>query len=308
MKGVGGLNGWRWIFILEGILTIIVSIGAYFVVPNYPLTSKFLSPSERTHVLHRLASGDSTRDESFTWSGVISALKDLKCWLYCFTFHTLSLPLYTLSLFLPTIIQELGFSAAQAQLLTVPPYAIATCLTVGAAVLSERTRMRSPFILAPACISIIGYIVLLSVPSVKSPGAAYVGVILAAVGIYPACAIALSWPANNVSGQTKRATACAMQISVGNMGAVIGTQLYRTEYAPRFFVGHGVACGYMLANVGVVCLLWTVLARENRRKERLLEERGSRDGERKGGNEEIGSEEEVEGWRGDESLRWKFQT
>ena len=303
MKGVGGLNGWRWIFILEGLLTILVSLGAYFFIPNYPLTAKFLSAEERSRVLERLATGDSTRSESFTWSGVLSALKDPKCWLYCLTFHTLSLPLYTLSLFLPTIITGLGFSAAQAQLLTIPPYAIATGATITGAVFSERTHRRAPFIVVPAALAVVGYIVLLSVPSTVSPGGAYAGTILAATGIYPATAIALSWPANNVSGQTKRATACAMQISIGNLGAVIGTQLYRTESTPRFFLGHGFALGYLVLNIIIVSITWFVLKRENAKKEKLLGERGGV--EHGVGNKVVDAD--TEPWKGDADPEWKFQ-
>ena len=136
----------------------------------------------------------------------------------------MSLPLYTLSLFLPTIITELGYTAARAQLLSVPPYAVAFILTITVAVLSERYVIRAPVIAASSSFAVIGYILLLSD---HTPGVSYLGTILAAGGIYPATAIVLSWPANNVSGQTKRATANAMQISIGNLGAVLGTQLYR---------------------------------------------------------------------------------
>ena len=65
-----------------------------------------------------------------------------------------------------------------------------------------------------------------------------------------------------------------MQISIGNLGGVIGTQLYRTETSPRFFLGHGFALGYLLANVIVVGTLWKVLKRENAKKERERESRG----------------------------------
>ena len=236
-----------------------------------------------------------------------AALTDPKCWLYGLTFHTLSLPLYTLSLFLPTIITELGFSAAQAQLLTIPPYALAFILTITGAVLSERRVLRAPFIIGPACLAIVGYLVLLSVPSTASPGGAYAGTILAAAGIYPATAIALSWPANNVSGQTKRATACAMQISIGNVGAVIDTQLYRTESAPRFFVGYGVVCGYLVGNVVVVSCLWALLGRINRRRDGKVLERDLDEKPATGG-ESVQGIEDVEPWRGDESVRWRFQT
>ena len=167
--------------------------------------------------------------------------------------------------------------------------------------------MRAPFIIAPACVAITGYIVLLSVPSNVSPGGAYVGTILAAAGIYPACAIGLSWPANNVSGQTKRATSCAMQISIGNLGAVMGTQLYRTEYAPRFFVGHGVACGYMVANILVVSTLWLVLAKENKKKESILRSKETAAPVGSETKAEPGSDV-VEPWKGDEDPSWKFQT
>ena len=293
MNGVGGLHGWRWIFILEGILTVLVSLVSYLFVVNYPSTAKFLTDDERACINARLKSNnDATRNEAFTWSNVSSALRDPKVWLYGLGFHTMSLPLYTLSLFLPTIIKELGFTAAQAQLLTVPPYAIATILTLSVAIASEKCKLRAPFIMGSASLAAIGYIILLS--DTKA-GVSYFGTILAAAGIYPATAIVLSWPANNVSGQTKRATANAMQISIGNLGAVLGTQLYRSNDGPRFFLGHGFALGYLCANVLVVGTLWAVLRAENAKRDR-----GERDSRLAG----VGEDE----WLGDDDPRWRFQT
>src|ERR1700753_469597 len=72
MKGVGKLNGWRWIFILEGILTVVISLAAYFLVHNYPATSTFLTPDEKKFVIKRLElDNDAIRDEAFTWAGVL---------------------------------------------------------------------------------------------------------------------------------------------------------------------------------------------------------------------------------------------
>ena len=196
MNGVGGLHGWRWIFILEGLLTVVVSLIAYHFIANYPATAKFLTEEERAFIHARLkASTDATRHEGFTWGNVLLALKDPKVWLYGLGYHTLALPLYTLSLFLPTIIKELGFTAAQAQLLSVPPYAFAFILTLTVAILSERLKLRAPFIMGSSGFAIIGYIILLTE---TRPGVAYVGTILATKGIYPVVAIMLSWPANNV--------------------------------------------------------------------------------------------------------------
>ncbi|CAG7985548.1 unnamed protein product [Penicillium olsonii] len=299
MDGVGNLKGWRWIFILEGLLTVLVSIIAYLWVYNYPATAEFLTKEEREFIQFRLKNdNDATRDEEFSWTAVQEAFKDPKVWLYGLGFHTMSLPLYTLSLFLPTIIKELGYSAAKAQLLSVPPYAVAFFLTIGVAVASEKTHSRAPFIMGSSAIGCIGYILLLSQ---HRPGVSYVGTIFAAAGIYPAVAIVLSWPANNVSGQTKRCIANAMQISIGNLGAVLGTQLYRTESAPRYFLGHGFALGYLVANIAVVGVLWQVLKRENSEKERIRDVQGL--------SPLMGDVGDAEGeFQGDKDPRWVFQT
>ena len=156
MNGVGDLAGWRWIFILEGLLTILISLTAYFFIYNYPATASFLSDDERARIHTRLKdNNDATRDESFGWKNVFLAVWDVKVWLYSLGFHTLSLPLYTLSLFLPTIIEALGYTAAQAQLLTVPPYSVATVLTLIVAIASEKTKIRAPFIIGTTTLAII---------------------------------------------------------------------------------------------------------------------------------------------------------
>jgi hypothetical protein len=88
-------------FLQEGLLTVLVSILAYFWVYNYPSTAEFLSEEERQFIQFRLKNdSDATFDEKFTWSAVLDAIKDPKVWLYGLGFHTMSLPLYTLSLFL----------------------------------------------------------------------------------------------------------------------------------------------------------------------------------------------------------------
>jgi hypothetical protein len=149
-----------------------------------------------------------------------------------------------------------------------------------------------------SALACIGYILLISQ---HRPGVSYLGTIFAAAGIYPAVAIVLSWPANNVSGQTKRCIANAMQISIGNLGAVIGTQLYRTETSPRYFLGHGFALGYLVANIFVVGILWKVLQRENVEKERVREAQGLRP--------LMGDIGDADGdFLGDKDPRWVFQT
>lgn len=199
----------------------------------------------------------------------------------------------------PTIIKDMGYTSAQSQLLTIPPYALATLFTILIAILSERYARRAAFILFTSTLAIIGYIILLANTNPRArPGVSYVGTFFAAVGIYPSVALVLCWPAINVSGQTKRATANALQISIGNLGAVLGTQLYRANSGPRYILGHSFALGYLVLNLVVVSALWVVLNRENAEKDKVLE-----------------SEPHVPGFHdsaedlalGDRHPRWRFQ-
>ena len=101
------------------------------------------------------------------------------------------------------------------------------------------------FLIGGSTVALIGYIILISS---RWPGLSYAGTIVVTAGMFPSTAVIVSWPANNVSGQTKRATASALQISVGNIAAIMGTQLYRPKWSPRYFVGHG------MVGVSAVCL------------------------------------------------------
>jgi MFS family permease len=56
MKGVAGLSGWRWIFILEGILTVVLAVAAYGFITNYPETTRFLSEDEKSVLVKRIES------------------------------------------------------------------------------------------------------------------------------------------------------------------------------------------------------------------------------------------------------------
>lgn len=168
---------------------------------------------------------------------------------------------------------------------------------ISVAIASEKTHRRAPFMMAFAGVGCIGYIILLTD---YRPGVSYVGTIFAAAGIYPSVSIVFSWPAANVSGQTKRAIANALQISIGNCGAVIGTQLYRAESAPRFYIGHGFALGYLLANIAAMGALWWFLDKENEKKARIREEKGLRPF--------VGDIGDGEGeFLGDNDPRWIFQ-
>ncbi|KAG9088106.1 hypothetical protein FS749_002413 [Ceratobasidium sp. UAMH 11750] len=258
MRGVGGKPGWAWIFILEGLLTI---------VPDWPERASFLTPEERARLLERSKHDSAGVTEAFKWKYVRQALGDHLVWGYALLFHGFAFVLYSLSLFLPTIIAGLGYASWQAQLLTVPPYALSAVCIGATAWLASLYNRRAVFIAGAAIIGIIGYILLLAT---HSAGRQYVGVHLACAGVYTGNALLLSWPGENVASQTKRAVAVAMQISIGDLGAIVGVLVYRPEWAGnKYRKPHIISIGYLLFALLVTLYLWLWMSRENRRRDAL---------------------------------------
>lgn len=180
-------------------------------------------------------------------------------------------PLYSFSLFLPTILKELGYSSVRAQLLSVPPYAIACVFTVLVGFLADRTRQRGVFNIGFSLISIAGFGMVLggNTASVR-----YAGTYLAAIGIYPCVANTISWISNNVEGVYKRGVSIGLMIGGGNLNGVVSSNIYRGKDAPRYRPGHIVVLVYLtLCMFGGSVLQRVLLQRENAKRRA-----GKRDG------------------------------
>jgi sugar phosphate permease len=109
MDGIGGKPGWSWIFILEGLVTIIVGILSFWMVYDFPDNAKFLDETDRKRVLRRLAEDQqaSAGHEKFEMAYFWSSLKDWKTYTSAVIYMGADGALYAFSLFVPTIISEL---------------------------------------------------------------------------------------------------------------------------------------------------------------------------------------------------------
>ncbi|KZT22298.1 MFS transporter [Neolentinus lepideus HHB14362 ss-1] len=285
MDGIAGLAGWRWIFILEGIGSILCGVVAAIFLPADIQSAGFLTDEEKRFALNRFRRSDVTvasiplpepspdvekkgvevvnmdeeqpkevtvfqEDEQFEWGEVIRGIKDVQVWLTAFAYFGLIVGLYSYSLFLPTIIAGLGYEGYQAQLHTVPPYVPAAVLTVVVAYLSDRFMWRGPLILICLPVTIIGYIVAISAQTNQGR---YAAVFLMATGVYPSGPCILSILPNNSSGHYKKATATALQLAVANTGGFIATFAYTADQAPRYVRGHSIALAF-------ACLAWILVA------------------------------------------------
>ena len=143
MNKLRGLQGWRWLFILEGTPSCICAILVYFMFPNFPETAGWLSEGERRLATERIKGVASLGHAKITWDDAKATLKDWRLYLHYFSFIAFNIAFSSISLFSPTIVSGLGFEGLDAQLFTVPPYAIAFVVTVFLAWQTEKRGLRS---------------------------------------------------------------------------------------------------------------------------------------------------------------------
>jgi MFS family permease len=193
MDYVGGYRGWRWIFILEGLLTVVVSLFFFFLLPNFPEESKWLTKDERAFVQARLQidQGKSARDRKMTLGDIGRVFKDPKILIGGLMYFGLIVPAYSYSYFSPQIIQGYGYSPIQTQLHSVPPWAAAFGFSMLIAWLSDRMQHRFLFTIIPICVCIAGFAILLTVHD--NHNLQYAALFLVAMGAYTAMPVIVCW-------------------------------------------------------------------------------------------------------------------
>lgn len=171
--------------------------------------------------------------ETFSWHWVRLALLNWNTILLSINFFAIITPIYSFSLFLPTIISALGYTKVNANLLTVPPNMAAFFTVLIATHLSDKYKRRGIFMLTGTSLSIVGYTMFIST---SRPLIQYGGMFLVGASIFPCSPIVMGWLANNTAPHYVRATASGFQIGIANCAAFIATFTYISTDAPRCVV------------------------------------------------------------------------
>ncbi|KAI9454715.1 MFS general substrate transporter [Russula earlei] len=271
MDGLGGRPGWAWIFILEGLATILIACVSPWVLQDFPETAKFLTEVERVYIIRELREDQrlGTDGEKFKLKYLWQCLTDWKTFLTMGIHMGFTAASFSISLFMPTIIRELGFSPTTANLLSVPVYALACLLTCVVGFLGDRFGHRGYINLGFLGMAFVAYVILIVSRNVAL---SYFAVYLAACSLYPAIPNNAAWTSSNLEGSYKRAAALAMAISFGNMNAAVTSNVYRAHDRPWYRLGHGVVLAYV-AVAWLSSLIYTVLLR----RENKARDRGERD-------------------------------
>ncbi|KAJ8110811.1 hypothetical protein OPT61_g6440 [Boeremia exigua] len=289
MRGLGGYNGWSWIFIIEGILTVVLGGAAFWLLPDSPNHSgRWLADPEVKYLnlLYRKYRGIRREDQKKTETAeekaenkkqkmktLISVLTDWQIYFQSFIFMASSVPTYALKFTLPQIMVNMGFSSTNAQLLSAPPYVAGAISAIIVARFADRYRWRLPFIVGPLLSLMTAYAVLFSFSAKIRQNVAlcYTFVHLATTSVYPVIPGGNTWTVNNLAGPEKRGMGIAFMIGLGNCGGIIGSFIFLQSESPRYQTGWGTALGFIIWGMVSACTLEAVYKIKNKRRDAVPE-------------------------------------
>ncbi|KAK2812836.1 hypothetical protein FQN50_001165 [Emmonsiellopsis sp. PD_5] len=268
LDGVGGLSGWRWIFIVEGLMSIGVSLFAKFVIVDWPSTATFLTEEERIVVALRLEEdiGPAKMDR-LDRKAFHRILKDWKIYIASASYFTISISGYSTALFNPTILHQFGYNPSQSQVHSIPIYAAAGVAAACAGYFSDRIRHRWSFVMFGCLVSSIGYVLLLCQEHLSFTSK-HMALFMINIGVYTAQPIVIVWLSNNLAGHYKRAFGSAVQISFGNISGIVVSVMFDSDDAPLFKIGYSIALGSTIICALLCTGFMYMLRRENKKRDR----------------------------------------
>ncbi|KAJ3954044.1 hypothetical protein N0V92_009476 [Colletotrichum tropicale] len=286
LDGVRGLEGWQWLFIIEGAGSFASAFTALAFLPDY-IGSKtgvcsWLMSEEELRVAKMRMDADRVtvpEERRTVWHGLRLAVTDIKTWGFvsaeepplgdvvadpvaqvCLNVFFLSC--HGLTSFFPTIVQgfKLG-SNTIALVLTAPPYLLAAVVSIGVAMSSDRRGERGLHIVAPLCVAMIGYIITAS--TVNSP-VRYFASFLFVPGAFAPTGLIFSWAASTLSATPeKRAAATALVCLLAQLGGIWGPYFFRPQDSPRYLLAFCLMLMFSCLTVGMVFVMRLALSREN---------------------------------------------
>ncbi|MEO8158083.1 MAG: MFS transporter [Betaproteobacteria bacterium] len=225
MDGAAGLRGWQWLFLLEGIPSVIIGFLVLVVLPNGPKTAKFLTSAERDLVVSRVEADDTDKKKLAGKHSLLGAFKDGRVWALCLVYFCGAVTFYAVSFWMPTIVQELGIDKhdyLKVGLLTMIPWTGSIIAMVYWGTHSDRTKERRWHSASGFLVKMVGLLLLALIP--HWPIMSMFALTLVTIGWGAYVVTFWSLPTAFLTG-TAAAAGIALINSVGNLGGYFGPDM-----------------------------------------------------------------------------------
>ncbi|KAM5432485.1 hypothetical protein McanMca71_004359 [Microsporum canis] len=257
------LSGWRWLFIIEGSVSAAVAIAGFWLLPNTPLTTRWLKSKERELAHDRIQRDKmGLPEKASTMEGLKQAVRDPRTWIFCLmqNFH---LSACGFNSFFPTVVKTLGFSTTVTLVLTCPPFLFAGAAGILFGYTSGRFHERTWHITAGLTTAIIGFVI---AASTLNTAGRYVACFIFPIGAYSVNSVIIGWASSTLSQtREKQAVVLAMTNVGGQIGYIYGAYVWPDSDSPRYGIGFGASAGFALCSI--LCAWWMryLLKKENKR-------------------------------------------
>jgi hypothetical protein len=245
---------------MQGLITCALALGSYFLIVDFPEEAahvgfqlKFLTEEESAFIVARIEKDrHDAIPEQFKVGLYLKGALDVKVWGFATIFMLTTTCTYAMAYFLPIILNEgMGFSVAASECLLCPPFFAAAIVMFGWAYLGDKYHIRAPFILINGVLLLIGKPRVSPIPGphnneliglpllgfAKNNGVRYFGAFIAAIGCNANVPCVLTYQANNIRGQWKRALCSATLVGAGGIGGIIGSTVFRDQDKPGYKPG-----------------------------------------------------------------------
>lgn len=277
------IASWRLLFLLEGFPAILVAVRCWSWLPDRPEKAWWLTERERKVAVSRLRRGGKHRHSAhtahkFSFAAVAATLQDRKAYFTAFTFFCCNVAFSSMPVFLPTIVNSMGFSERSSQGLSAPPFLVAFIAVVVTAIVSDRMKSRSIPLLFHLAVACCGYsfMALAGFLGLELTILRYLTIYLICAGFFSAITLIITWTVNNQESDEGKGTGMAILNIIGQCGPLVGTRLYPDSDKPYFLLGMTVCAAMMAVAAVLVLLLRFDLKRQNRLRARAVPESGSK--------------------------------
>ncbi|KAI5859694.1 putative MFS transporter [Durotheca rogersii] len=227
---------WRWLFIVEGSLTVFFSIFAFFYLPLSAAEAWFLDEREKALAYHRIqVDSSSVVNEKFALRESLRIFRRPVTYGFLAIEICLGVPLQGVALFLPQIVQRLVDSAVMINLYTVAPNVTGAVMLLVLAFASDYTRVRFPFVCLGFAFTFIGFIIYAAIQDVHAQiRVAYFATFMMCWGTSAPSVLLSTWYNNNVAHEGERLTLTSVGVPLANLMGLVASYLFQEKDAPKY--------------------------------------------------------------------------